>query len=137
MIGDALKTIGANGCDITISGGFLTTTTERITAILYSLFSADWVGNMFVEGDAVLESTFQELHNTTMTLDALLNIANAAEESLQWLARQVKIKSVSAASRVIDGGIVITQIDFIELDTTKTRIEVLKHPSYWEVREVS
>lgn len=134
MIGDVLKTLGEGGSDIILSGGFVTTTTDRVTAVLYSLFAADWVGNMFVDGDAVLESPFQDLHNETATLDALLNIADAAQKSLQWLVRQTKIKSVSAASRIIDGGIIITQIDFIELDTTTTRIEVRKYPGYWEVR---
>lgn len=136
MIGDVLKTIGVDGSDIFISGGFPRTTTGRATAVLYSLFASNWVGNMFVQGDAVMESTFQELHNRTATLDVMLDIAHSAENSLQWLVRQGRISGVGAATRIIDGGIIITQIEFIELDGTTTRLEVLKYPSYWEVREM-
>jgi hypothetical protein len=137
MNGDVLKTLGVNGSSITIRDGFVTTTTGRMTAILYSLFASDWVGNLFVTGEQVLTSSFQELHNTTATLDALLNIASSAQDSLNWLVRTGKIKSVVASTRIFDGGTYLTEIDFTELDETVTRIEVWKFPNYWEVRGVS
>lgn len=134
MKGDVVKTIGVNGSSIVLSGGFVQTTTKRVTAVLYSLFGSDWVGNMFVTGDAVMESSFEELHMTTATLDTLLDIASAAEKSLTWLVRSGDIRSVKAATRIFDGGMYITEIAFTELDQTETRFEVIKYPQYWEVR---
>ena len=137
MNGDVLKTMGVNGSSIIIRDGFVTMTTGRMTAILYSLFASDWVGNLFVTGEEVLRSSFQELHNTTATLDALLNIASSAQDSLKWLVRTGKIKAVAAATRIFDGGTYLTEIAFTELDETITRIEVWKFPNYWEVRGAS
>lgn len=134
MKGDVLKTLGINGSDIRLSSGIVQVTTKRTTAILYSLFAANWVGNMFVEGDARMESSFQELHSSTMTLDNLLNIGSAAEQALDWLVRKGDIQKVEAATSVLDGGFIVTEIEFTELDDTVTRIEVWKHPQYWEVR---
>ena len=134
MIGDVLKTIGIDGSSIILSGGFVRTTTKRATAILYSLFASDWVGNLFVTGEAVLESTFQELHLNVATLDNLLDIGRAAEEALAWLVRTGDASGIEAASRLIDGGIYVTDIDITELDDTVTSLSVIKYPSYWEVR---
>lgn len=134
MSGDVVKTLGVNGSDVILSGGFFKTTTKRSTAVLYSLFASDWVGNMFVTGDTVMESGFQELHNATATIDVLIDIEDSAEQSLEWLIRAGDIKKVAAATRIIDGGIYITEIAFTELDDSITLLEVLKRPSYWEVR---
>lgn len=134
MIGDVLKTLGVNGSSIVLSGGFVKTTVERTNAVLYSLFASDWVGNLFVDGDAVLESSFQELHNRTATIDSLLDIADSAVDSLNWLVRQGYIREVAAATRIIDGGIFITELSFTELDETTTEMEVWKYPHYWEVK---
>lgn len=134
MKGDVLKTLGINGSDIRLSSGIVQVTTKRTTAVLYSLFATNWVGNMFVEGDARMESSFQELHSATMTLDNLLNIGSAAEQSLDWLVRKGDIQKVEAATSVLDGGFIVTEIEFTELDDTVTYIEVWKHPQYWEVR---
>jgi hypothetical protein len=132
--GDVLKTIGVDGSTITISGGFVKTTTKRATAVLYSLFASDWVGNMFVSGDAVLQSTFQELHTNATTLDNLLDIGRAAESSLEWLVRTGDATGIAAATRMIDGGIYVTDIEITEVDETVTSLSVIKYPSYWEVR---
>ena len=136
MIGDVVKTLSPSGSSIILSGGFVQTTTGRMTAILYSLFSSSWVGNLFVTGNEVLGSDFQNLHSQTMTLDTLLDIAASAQQALAWFVNSGDAKEVKTATRIIDGGTIITEIDFTENDDSVTRIEVWKHPQYWEVREV-
>lgn len=134
MIGDVVKTLGVNGSSIVLSGGIVQSTTGKMTAVLYSLFASDWVGNMFVTGDSILQSDFQLLHTATVTLDTLVDIADSAMASLDWLVKSGDVKSIAAATRVVEGGTFITEIDFEELDGTVNRIEVWKHPHYWEVR---
>ena len=78
-------------------------------------------------------SDFQELHSRTVTLDLLLTIADSAKKALAWLVRQNKFKDIETATRMVEGGIFITEIDFTFLTGEVKRIEVIKYPQYWKV----
>lgn len=131
--GDIEKTLGKNGSSILFSGGVAQRTLGPMNAVKYSLFASDWVGNMFVTGDMKLQSDFQELHSKTMTLDALLNIADSAKRSLNWMIRRGSYKKIDAAARVIDGGVIITQIWFTDNTNVIKKLEVRKYAQYWEI----
>lgn len=131
--GDVIKTLGENGSSIRFSGGIAQRSESKMNAVLYSLFARDWVGNLFVTGDQKLQSDFQDLHQVTMTLDALLNIADSAKKSLAWMERKGWFTKIETASRMVEGGIIITQIWFTEEGGAIIKIEVRKYAQYWEV----
>lgn len=128
------KTLGINGSSIIIGGEAVRKSPNRWNAFLYSLFVSDWVGNLFVSGNQRLKSTFQELHDKTITLDMLLDISSIAERDLGWMVSQKLFSEIKAASRSVEGGFIVTDIDFSELDGSVKRVTIIKHPQYWEIR---
>lgn len=127
------KILDVNGSTIDLTGGSFKTSSSPVTDILYRLFGADWVGNMFVEPEQRMESGFQDAHSTTMTRNTLMNIAGIAEKRLKRLVDTGVFSGIKAATRLTESGVIETQIAFTYPDERVRMLKVRKYLQYWKI----
>jgi hypothetical protein len=97
--GDPKVYITENGADISFRGGQPIMDRGLENAVVLSLHSREWFGNVFLEKkEQKLNGRFEQTAEGPITLSNLENISNAAQTDLSWMISSGVASSVRAAT---------------------------------------